>query len=63
MKKIFFLAIALLAITACERTEVVDLTNSTIKNEATAKQTEDGLQQLSELEQDVDPGTIVPPRR
>lgn len=67
MKKIFSLIIAALAIISCERNGTIDETNTTIKNEkisnTKASATNDSLHVNAQFEQEVDPGTIVPPRR
>lgn len=60
MKKLFFLLIAFLAIVSCERAFTEEKTNLNAK---TTKQSKDSIQLKADSELEVDPGTIVPPRR
>jgi hypothetical protein len=62
MKKLFFLTVAILVATSCERTFMNEEKTNSIKNDKKSF-TKDSLQLSTEFEQEVDPGTIVPPRR
>lgn len=64
MKKLFFLLVAAIATISCERAFTEEKTNSlqNEKNSITAKDTVQ-VNSESELDLEVDPGTIVPPRR
>lgn len=62
MKKLFFLIVAAMVTISCERTFTTEEKTNSIKN-GKISLTKDTLQLSTQSEQEVDPGSILPPRR